>query len=150
MMYKARHGVSKQVVCSHNGSNLAVSIESLGQSLCWEGLELKQQAANINVPAIEGAFWIGGFHSSGITTTGGDQTQDYAVGMLGFNTTTQVATQLDAPFAPVQEGALQYLPYGDQGLLVYLGGETPSGLSGPDLYDYASPVGFCSVFLLAT
>jgi hypothetical protein len=45
--------------------------------------------------------------------------------MIQFNTTTGNFTQLDAPFTPVQSGALVHIPVGDSGVLAYFGGETP-------------------------
>lgn len=92
------------------------------------------------MPSAQAGFWVGGFHSSGITTADGEQTQEYATGMLAFNTTTQDSLQVGAPFTPVLDGALIHLPYGDQGILIFLGGETPSALSGTHLDETATPV----------
>jgi hypothetical protein len=52
--------------------------------------------------------------------------------MLQFNTTTGEFSQLDAPFTPVQEGALVYIPNRRLGALIYFGGEVPSEQSGID------------------
>lgn len=60
--------------------------------------------------------------------------------MLVFNTTTQEASQVNAPFAPVQNGALVYLPYGDEGVLLFFGGENPSAVTGQHLDEDATPV----------
>lgn len=46
--------------------------------------------------------------------------------MIQYNTTTGGFTQLDAPFTPVQNGALAHIPVGDYGVLVFFGGETPA------------------------
>ena len=46
--------------------------------------------------------------------------------MIQFNRTTGTLTQLDAPFTPVQQGTLLYLPVGEKGVLVFVGGEVPS------------------------
>lgn len=61
----------------------------------------------------------------------------YGTGMLQFNTTTQEFTSLDAPVTPVQEGALLYIPVGEMGLLVFIGGDTPSVKDGTDAKLYA-------------
>lgn len=47
--------------------------------------------------------------------------------MIQLNTTTGVYTGLEAPFTPVQDGSLSYLPdVGEMGMLVFMGGEVPS------------------------
>lgn len=46
--------------------------------------------------------------------------------MIQLNTTTGEYAALPAPFTPVQEGALTYIPVGEMGILVYVGGEVPS------------------------
>ncbi len=52
--------------------------------------------------------------------------------MIQLNTTTGEYTLLDAPFTPVQEGSLSYLPYGEMGILVFIGGEVPSDWNAVD------------------
>lgn len=93
---------------------------------------------------MQAGYWVGGFHSTGVSTAANQQTQEYASGMLVFNTTTQEASQVDAPIAPVQNGALIYLPYGDRGVLLFLGGEKPASANGQHLDEEAVPV--CTVF----
>ncbi|KAF9894833.1 hypothetical protein FE257_004454 [Aspergillus nanangensis] len=98
--------------------------------------------AYTNAPDIQAAYWLGGYQSSDTTLSITDKTVDYAAGMIQFNTTTGVFTQLDAPFTPVQQGALVYIPVGEQGILVYVGGEVPSVQEGinatltPNAWDY--------------
>lgn len=76
---------------------------------------------------IQAAYWVGGFQDSSTTLAITNNTQQtYATGMIQLNTTTQIFTPLDAPFTPVQEGALLYLPVGEMGILLFLGGDTPS------------------------
>lgn len=89
--------------------------------------------AYANAPDVAGAFWVGGFQSSDTTPDITDDTLSYASGMIALNTTTQDFVRLDAPFAPVQNGAMLFLPVGAQGVLVYFGGEVPSKDSGIDL-----------------
>ena len=90
-------------------------------------------AAYANAPGVQGAFWVGGYQSSDTTPDITDDTRTYAKGMIALNTTTQDFVRLDAPFAPVQNGAMVFLPVGPQGVLVYFGGEVPSKDSGTDL-----------------
>ena len=33
---------------------------------------------------------------------------------------------LDSPYTAVEQGALVFLPFGDEGILVFMGGEVPS------------------------
>jgi hypothetical protein len=75
---------------------------------------------------MQSAFWVGGYQSSETTTEITGLTNKYVRGMIQFNTTTGSFTQLDAPFTPVQNGALVHIPVGDSGVLVYFGGETPA------------------------
>ncbi|KAL2863953.1 putative cell wall anchored protein [Aspergillus lucknowensis] len=86
--------------------------------------------AHVDVPEIQAAYWIGGYQSSDTTLSITDDTKVYATGMIQFNTTTQEFSLLDAPFTPVQEGALVHIPVGELGVLVYFGGEVPSVQSG--------------------
>lgn len=46
--------------------------------------------------------------------------------MIQLNTTTGQYTSLNSPYNAVQEGSLSYVPVGDMGILVYIGGEVPS------------------------
>ncbi|KAE8163035.1 hypothetical protein BDV40DRAFT_264045 [Aspergillus tamarii] len=85
-----------------------------------------QGGAYANVPEIQAAYWVGGFQNRDTTPAITDSTVGYATGMIQFNTTTGTLTQLDAPFTPVQQGALVYLPAGEMGVLVFVGGEVPS------------------------
>lgn len=81
---------------------------------------------NTNAPGIQAAFWIGGYRSSSTTLTITDSVVDYAQGTIQLNTTTGQYTSLDAPYDAVQEGSLSYVPIGDMGILIYIGGEVPS------------------------
>lgn len=86
----------------------------------------------MNVPELQAAYWLGGYQSRDTTPSITDDTRAYATGMIQFNTTTEVYTLLDAPFTPVQQGALVYLPTLHQGVLLYFGGEVPSVQDGID------------------
>ncbi|KAI9371697.1 hypothetical protein BJX61DRAFT_534554 [Aspergillus egyptiacus] len=86
--------------------------------------------AHVNVPELQAAYWVGGYQSSDTTPSITDDTKEYATNMLQFNTTTGEFSQLDAPFTPVQEGALIYIPNRRLGTLIYFGGEVPSTPSG--------------------
>lgn len=79
-----------------------------------------------NAPAIQAGFWIGGYRASGTTASITDSTRDYAAGMIQLNTTTGQYTALDGPYEAVEEGSLSYVPVGDKGILVYIGGDVPS------------------------
>ncbi|CAI7635574.1 uncharacterized protein N7487_002539 [Penicillium crustosum] len=79
-----------------------------------------------NAPAIQAGFWIGGYRASGTTASITDSTRDYATGMIQLNTTTGQYTALDGPYEAVEEGSLSYVPVGDKGILVYIGGDVPS------------------------
>lgn len=46
--------------------------------------------------------------------------------MIQLNTSTGEYSPLTPPFPAVQEGSLSYLPVGDMGILVYIGGDVPS------------------------
>lgn len=83
-------------------------------------------AVDTNAPDIQAAFWIGGYRGSGTTSTITDSTEDYVGGMVQLNTTTGQYTSLTGPYDAVQEGSLSYIPVGDMGILVYMGGEVPS------------------------
>ncbi|KAB8264201.1 hypothetical protein BDV32DRAFT_135551 [Aspergillus pseudonomiae] len=85
-----------------------------------------QGGAYVDAPQIQAAYWVGGYQDSDTTPAITDKTVDYATGMIQFNTTTGTFTQFDAPFTPVQQGALVYLPVGEKGILVFVGGEVPS------------------------
>lgn len=85
--------------------------------------------AHANAPAINAAFWVGGFQSSDTTPAITNATLEFATGTLRFNTSTQSVDSLPAPFTPVQNGALNFLNIGG-GLLVYIGGETPEKQDG--------------------
>ncbi|KAL4814748.1 hypothetical protein BDW67DRAFT_165117 [Aspergillus spinulosporus] len=98
--------------------------------------------AYVNVPELQAAYWLGGYQSRDTTPSITDDTKTYATGMIQFNTTTEVYTLLDAPFMPVQQGALVYLPTLYRGVLLYFGGEVPSVQDGidaqlsPNSWDY--------------
>ncbi|KAE8379096.1 hypothetical protein BDV26DRAFT_176784 [Aspergillus bertholletiae] len=102
-----------------------------------------QGGAYVDVPQIQAAYWVGGYQNSDTTPAITDKTVDYATGMIQFNTTTGTFTQLDAPFTPVQQGALVYVPVGEMGILVFVGGEVPSIQNGinatltPNQWNYA-------------
>ncbi|KAL3461828.1 hypothetical protein BJX64DRAFT_152016 [Aspergillus heterothallicus] len=86
--------------------------------------------AHVNVLELQAAYWVGGYQSSDTTPSITDETKEYATSMLQFNTTTGEFSQLDAPFTPIQEGALVYIPNRRLGTLVYFGGEVPSEANG--------------------
>ncbi|KAL2783093.1 hypothetical protein BJX66DRAFT_349881 [Aspergillus keveii] len=88
--------------------------------------------AHVNVPDLQAAYWVGGYQSHNTTPSFTDDTKEYTTVMLQFNTTTGEFSQLDAPFTPVQEGALVYIPNRRLGTLIYFGGEVPSEQSGTD------------------
>ncbi|KAJ5266977.1 Kelch-type beta propeller [Penicillium angulare] len=98
--------------------------------------------ANTNAPQIQAAYWVGGYQDSDTTVTITDSTVNYAKGMIQLNTTTGIYTSLEAPFTPVQDGSLSYIPVGEMGILVYVGGEIPSIQDGinatlvPNKWDY--------------
>ncbi|KAL5043597.1 hypothetical protein BDW71DRAFT_187728 [Aspergillus fruticulosus] len=98
--------------------------------------------AYADAPEIQAAYWIGGYQDSDTTTSITDDTKKYANGMIQFNTTTEEFAVLDAPFTPVQEGALVYLPTNRMGALLFFGGEVPSVQEGidaeltPNAWDY--------------
>ncbi|KAL2840940.1 hypothetical protein BJX68DRAFT_278857 [Aspergillus pseudodeflectus] len=75
---------------------------------------------------------VGGYQSSNTTPSITDNTKEHTTVMLQFNTTTGEFSQLDAPFTPVQEGALVYVPNRRLGTLIYFGGEVPSEQTGID------------------
>ncbi|KAJ5357420.1 hypothetical protein N7541_004578 [Penicillium brevicompactum] len=79
-----------------------------------------------NAPAIQAGYWIGGYQGSGTTVSITDSTKDYATGLIQLNTTTGMYTSLDGPYEAVEEGSLSYVPVGDMGILVYIGGDVPS------------------------
>lgn len=79
-----------------------------------------------NAPQIQAGYWIGGYRASGTTTTITDSTKEYATGLIQLNTTTGIYTSLDGPYEAVEEGSLSYVPVGDMGILVYIGGDVPS------------------------
>lgn len=109
---------------------------------------LTYRIAYVDAPQIQAAYWVGGFQNSDTTPAITDSTVDYATGMIQFNTTTGTFTQLDAPFAPVQQGALVYLPIGEKGVLVFVGGEVPSIQNG--INATLTPVSVWTAALLET
>ncbi|QQK47050.1 Kelch-type beta propeller [Penicillium digitatum] len=46
--------------------------------------------------------------------------------MIQLNTTAGQYTSLDGPYKAVEEGSLSFVPVGDRGILVYIGGDVPS------------------------
>ncbi|KAL4904766.1 hypothetical protein BDW74DRAFT_168005 [Aspergillus multicolor] len=87
---------------------------------------LMHHLAYVNVPELQASYWLGGYQSSETTSSIFDATKRYASGMVQFNTTTGEFKLLEAPFTSVQEGALVYIPAGEQGVLICIGGEVPS------------------------
>ncbi|KAJ5907096.1 uncharacterized protein N7473_004012 [Penicillium subrubescens] len=63
-----------------------------------------------NAPKIQAAYWVGGYQASDTTVSITDSTKNYVSGMIQLNTTTGEYVALSAPFTPVQEGALTYIP----------------------------------------
>ncbi|KAL3433351.1 hypothetical protein BDV09DRAFT_205396 [Aspergillus tetrazonus] len=90
------------------------------------------RTAYADAPEIQAAYWIGGYQDSNTTTSITDSTKKYASGMIQFNTTTEEYVVLDAPFTPLQEGALVYLPVNSMGALLFFGGKVPSVREGID------------------
>ncbi|KAA8645014.1 uncharacterized protein ATNIH1004_009225 [Aspergillus tanneri] len=89
--------------------------------------------AYVNAPAIQSAFWLGGYQSSDTTETITDESLHYLDKMIKLNTTTGQVTEVSALSNPVQQGALVYIPVGELGILVFMGGEVPSDKTGVDL-----------------
>lgn len=93
---------------------------------------IHNSTAYVNVPELQAAYWLGGYQTKQTTSSITDGTKSYATGMIQYNTTTMEYTLLEAPFTPVQQGALVYLPARDKGALVFLGGEVPARKDGVD------------------
>jgi hypothetical protein len=89
-------------------------------------LNIAHHIGKANAPKIQAAYWVGGYQASDTTVSITDSTKNYASGMIQLNTTTGEYVALSAPFTPVQEGALAYIPVGEMGILLYVGGEVPS------------------------
>lgn len=106
------------------------------------------RTAYADAPEIQAAYWIGGYQDSNTTTSITDKTKKYASGMIQFNTTTEEYVVLDAPFTPLQEGALVYLPVNRMGALLFFGGEIPSVREGIDAE--LTPVRVLSSFTCST
>lgn len=79
-----------------------------------------------NAPAIQAGFWKGGYRASGTTASITDSTKEYGTGLIQLHTTTGQYPSLDGPYEAVLEGSLSYVPVGDGGILVYIGGDVPS------------------------
>ncbi|KAL4739023.1 hypothetical protein BDV11DRAFT_215509 [Aspergillus similis] len=98
--------------------------------------------AYADAPEIQAAYWIGGYQDSNTTTSITDGTKKYASGMIQFNKTTEEFVVFDAPFTPVQDGTLVFLPVNRMGALLFFGGEVPSVQEGidaeltPNAWDY--------------
>ncbi|KAB8233993.1 uncharacterized protein BDW43DRAFT_310668 [Aspergillus alliaceus] len=98
-----------------------------------------QGGAYADAPQVQAAYWVG-FIKTAILRP---PTPIYTTGMIQFNTTTGTFTQFDAPFTPVQRGALVCVPVGEKGALVFVGGEVPSVQKGinatltPNHWNYA-------------
>jgi len=90
------------------------------------GSNLRFITVYTNAPDIQAGFWIGGYRASGTTASITDSTREYATGLIQLNTTTGQYTSLDGPYEAVEEGSLSYVPVGDMGILVYIGGDVPS------------------------
>ncbi|EEP76020.1 conserved hypothetical protein [Uncinocarpus reesii 1704] len=83
------------------------------------------KGAYVNAPRIQSAYWIGGYQSNDTSLAIGSELI-FAKGMIQLNTTTGELKELDSPFPGVQQGALVYVPVGELGILVFMGGEVPS------------------------
>jgi hypothetical protein len=82
--------------------------------------------AAVNVPNLGKGFYIGGYQANYTSSSApNDGLNHFATSMIQFDTVTKVSSLIDAPFLPVQFGALSYIPIGG-GILLYFGGETPS------------------------
>lgn len=92
----------------------------------YSDTHLTGSTADTNAPDIQAAYWVGGYQDSDTTVTITDSTEVFSTEMIQLNTTTGEYTSLDPPFPAVQEGSLSYLPVGELGILVYIGGEVPS------------------------
>lgn len=97
-----------------------------------QSMLIHNYTAYINVPELQAAYYLGGYETKQTTSSITDDTKSYATGMIQYNTTTMEYTLLEAPFTPVQQGALVYLPSRDKGALVFLGGEVPASKSSVD------------------
>lgn len=84
------------------------------------------EGASVNALDINKAFYIGGYQSNFTSTDApSDGLLHYTTSMFQFDTNTNMPSQIDAPFLPIQFGAASYIPVGG-GALVYFGGESPS------------------------
>lgn len=90
------------------------------------GLIQRNPTAYTDAPDIQAAFWLGGYQSSDTSPLYDDDTKSYSDKMYQLNTTTGQFTMLDPPYTAVEQGALVFLPFGDEGSLVFMGGEVPS------------------------
>ncbi|KAL2833737.1 hypothetical protein BDW59DRAFT_138116 [Aspergillus cavernicola] len=106
--------------------------------------------AYVDVPEIQSAYWLGGYQDSDTSPSITDDTKNYATGMIQFNTTSEEFTQLRAPFTPVEEGALVYIPIGELGILVFFGGEVPSIQNGIDAELTPNAWNYVQVYDIAT
>lgn len=93
---------------------------------------------SVNVPELGKAYYIGGFESANYTskTVVDDGLNHFATTMIQYDTAAKVASQIDAPFLPVQYGAVSYIPI-NGGALIYFGGETPPSTSASDNATFA-------------
>lgn len=81
----------------------------------------------VNIPEAQVAYYLGGFQSELTSQAITDGQQHYATSMIEFNTTTKaIKTYAADSVLPAQYGALTYLPYGTDGILLFFGGEKPS------------------------
>ncbi|KAJ5916588.1 hypothetical protein N7504_000603 [Penicillium tannophilum] len=110
----------------------------------------REYGVDTNAPEIQAAFWVGGYRGSGTTSTITDSTNDYVGGMIQLNTTTGQYTSLAGPYDAVQEGSLSYIPVGDMGILVYLGGEVPSVADGVNATLKSNSWDYVQVYDIAT
>ena len=86
----------------------------------------RNPTAYTDAPDVQAAFWLGGYQSSDTSPLYDDDTKSYSDKMYQLNTTTGQFTMLDSPYTAVEQGALVFLPFGDEGILVFMGGEVPS------------------------
>ncbi|KAA8914640.1 hypothetical protein FN846DRAFT_926013 [Sphaerosporella brunnea] len=108
--------------------------------------------AYANAPAIQAAYWIGGYQSSDTTPEITDDKKIYPSGMMMLNTTTNEIRNITTPFGSTQGGAVVFLPTPGMGSLVYIGGEvvktgtssagTPRPMSSVWVFDVASETWF--------
>ncbi|QIX01679.1 hypothetical protein AMS68_007196 [Peltaster fructicola] len=133
--YGGRTPSSDSILDSGVLPELAVSSYSWSTPVTDVSLARLDAGVNVNVPDRQNAYYVGGYQDSTTSKTITDGLKHFATKMIAFNTTSASPNTLSAPFLPVQNGAVTYLPYGKAGSLLYFGGETPSSATVTDCTD---------------